>query len=370
MVYILSIIYRRKALFIAAVSLLFITSTHAQTLLKKHIKITAHIKGLTNGRYYINSTSQSGIDSCNAKNGALVFNYFGEPAGLLIASTKDNGGDGKSFCSPAFWVDNSDVVITGKVEEITSMEVSGSEINVKLHQIQTLVTPLKEERTQFLVASKFTEADSIRRVITELYKTEILRNLNNVYGMILLNHLALTKLLNPSEVEHLLNMFDGKLKDSQYTRSVKGIQKNSSALGIGKLAPDFVQSDKNNKNVALSDYRGKFVLLEFWASWCGPCREENPQLVKIYKKFSKSGFEIIGVSTDVNRQTWINTIKNDNLTWPQISDLKGQGNEAAVLYNINAVPSNFLIDPDGKIIAINLLGEELSKKLSQIFPEN
>ena len=360
----------KTSMFIITATLLFFTElSQGQALLKKHLKISVHILGLKEGYYYLNSAGNVGIDSCKAKDGKLTFNFFGEPTALVISSTKEIGSDGTTFGTPVFWIDKSDVVIKGKANDITSMEVSGSPINVNLKRLQNTLAPLKEKKETFQISNKLAEADSIRRIITSIYTGEITHNLNSTYGMIMLYYLALGKSINSQEIEHLLNMFNDKLTDSRYTQAVKSILRNSTAINIGKLAPDFVQSNSDNKKVALSDYRGKFVLLEFWGSWCGPCRDENPELVKIYKKFSKSGFEIVGVSVDVNRQTWLQAIKNDNLTWPQLSDLRGQSNEAALLYNINAVPSNFLIDPKGVIIALNLRGNALSKKLSEIFQE-
>ena len=359
-----------KTLMFIITALLFFTEvSYSQISLKKQLKISVHILGLKDGYYYLNGTDQAGIDSCKAKNGNLTFKYFGEPAGLYIASTKDNGSDGTTFGTPIFWIDKSDVIIKGKASDIKSMEVIGSPVNVKLQRLSKILKPLREQRMDFMFSNKLAEADSIKRKISSIYKEEISHNINTNYGMILLYYLAIGKTINASETEYLLNMFNDKLKDSRYTQAVKSILINSSSIDIGKLAPDFVQLNTDNKKVALSDYRGKFVLLEFWGSWCGPCRDENPELVKIYKKFSKSGFEIVGVSVDVNRQTWLQAIKNDNLTWPQLSDLRGQSNEAALLYNINAVPSNFLIDPKGVIIALNLRGDALYKKLSEIFQE-
>lgn len=360
--------FSKTFIFITAALLLSADLSQAQTLLKNHIKIEVHIEGLKDGYYYLNSFDKVGIDSCYSKSGLLTYNYFGEPAPLYIASTKDNGNDGTGFFTPVFWSDKSDIAIIGKAGDIGLMEVSGSAINVKVQRLQKLTIPLKQERLRLLEGFKLAEADSIRKKITEIYLTEITHNLNSIYGMMILNQLALSKSVNLTEVEYLLNMFDAKLKDSQYALAVKGILNNSLALGIGKMAPDFVQRDIDNKNVALSEYKGKFVLLEFWGSWCGPCRDENPYLVKIYKKFGGSSFEIVGVSLDVNKQTWIKAIKDDGLTWTQLSDLKGQRNEVALMYNVNATPSNFLIDPEGKIIAINLRGESLSLKLKEIFP--
>jgi peroxiredoxin len=136
---------------------------------------------------------------------------------------------------------------------------------------------------------------------------------------------------------------------------------------IGKQAPDFTQNDTLGKPVSLKDFRGKYVLLDFWASWCAPCRAENPNVVKAFNKFKDKGFTVLSVSLDQpgKKLAWLNAIHNDHLTWTHVSDLKFWGNAVAKQYGVNAVPANYLVGPDGIILAKDLHGEDLEKALEK-----
>jgi peroxiredoxin len=181
---------------------------------------------------------------------------------------------------------------------------------------------------------------------------------------------------NLEEASSLYERLSTNIKKSDRALSFKeSLEKKKKALysqkptNIGDPAPDFTQPDISGNRVALSQFKGKYLFLDFWASWCKPCRAENPNLVKAYQSFKNQGLEIMSVSLDgvAQKKAWLNAIKSDGLTWVQVSDLKAWENMAAMIYGIKAIPENYLIDPTGKIVAKNLRGEELNKVLQTIF---
>ncbi len=149
-------------------------------------------------------------------------------------------------------------------------------------------------------------------------------------------------------------------------QSQQHAQQQAGQVSEGKIAPDFTLPDVNGKPFTLSSLRGKYVLLDFWASWCGPCRQENPNVVATYMQFKDKNFTVLGVSLDKEKNDWLSAIKDDGLIWKQVSDLKFWNSEAAALYNVEAIPYNVLIDPKGVVIGTSLRGNDLSNKLAEV----
>jgi peroxiredoxin len=175
--------------------------------------------------------------------------------------------------------------------------------------------------------------------------------------------------INADEAEPVFLSLAEKLRKGAAGKEMAERIEVAKKTGIGRMAMDFTQNDTLGNPVSLSSFRGKYVLIDFWASWCGPCRQENPNVVKAFSNYKDKGFTVLGVSLDQPnaKDKWLKAIHDDNLTWTQVSDLKFWKNEVAVQYGIQAIPQNFLIDPQGKIIGKNLRGEALNKKLETLF---
>ncbi|MBN8860340.1 MAG: AhpC/TSA family protein [Sphingobacteriales bacterium] len=170
----------------------------------------------------------------------------------------------------------------------------------------------------------------------------------------------------PAELEPLYKGLDEKIKGSHFGKVVKDALDKAKSTAIGGVAPNFTLNDVNGKPVALASFKGKYTLLDFWASWCQPCRMENPTVVKAYDTYKSKGFDILSVSLDDKKENWEKAIAQDKLAWTHVSDLKGWKSEAAALYGVKAIPMNYLLDKDGKIIAKSLRGEDLIKKLGEV----
>jgi peroxiredoxin len=224
------------------------------------------------------------------------------------------------------------------------------------------VSPLGSSLEINQIHDAFKKAYSRR--FNEMTFAYVKKNPNSAINTYFLYYAFLSGESTESEIKQSLALVPKANLSGGYGKKVKFLV---DSLFVGGTAPDFVQNDVDGKPVSLKNYRGKYVLIDFWASWCVPCRAENPNVVKVYEKFKGKNFEILAVSLDDKKEAWLAAIQKDGLPWIHVSDLGGFSNKVSRRYLVRSVPNNFLIDPDGKILAKELRGDALSDKLSELF---
>ena len=236
-----------------------------------------------------------------------------------------------------------------------------------IRQINQKFIKASQEKNSKLVNELRYDAN-ILKIDFEKFLKNYLRTVDNSLAVIITSdYLDIDN--NISFWDSTLTKYRDNFSYNSYFKSFEKKVNKIKSVSIGSVAPEIILSDTTGKDVALSSLRGKYVLLDFWAGWCGPCRMENPNILKNYVKYKDKGFEIYQVSLDRSRSDWVNAIKKDNLIWYNVSDLKYFQSEAATIYNIDRIPKGFLLDPNGVIIAkdTELRGKRLGEKLNEIF---
>lgn len=292
---------------------------------------------------------------------------------MMLAMDYDGSVLGRD--AQVVYLDEGIIEITGK--DLKTARVIGSESHNDYLVLRKALKPIHENMKKIrdkiagLGPNDDEKRESVMEELMALFKeTEpvetafIKANLNSfVAWNMMVNRSVIDR---PEEFKDILDMFPEKLRNSEEGMKLQERIGIAFRTAIGRQAPDFTQNNAEGKPISLRSLRGKYVLVDFWASWCGPCRAENPNVVKVYNTYKDKNFEILGVSLDEDRKAWLGAIEKDKLTWLHVSDLKGWQNEVAILYNVEAVPQNWLVDPNGIIIAKNMKGEELREKLLEL----
>ena len=268
-------------------------------------------------------------------------------------------------------------------DSLDNAVVKGGLINADNEKLNQLLAPVSEKMTALNKAydaasdekkkskafnddidSRYEKLESEKKAISIAY---LKNNPNSLVSLFALQSVA-GAVPDVKEVEPLFNTLSAAIRASKSGKDYAAEIVKMKKIAIGALAPDFTQADTAGKAVSLHDFKGKYVLIDFWASWCGPCRAENPNVVKAFNQYKEKGFTILGISLDQpgGKDKWLKAIHDDHLTWTQVSDLKSWNNDVAQLYAIQSIPQNFLVGPNGKIVAKNIRGEDLQNKLKEL----
>lgn len=327
---------------------------------------------------------QEKIDSAEVLNGKFELNInLKQPSIAIIILNHD--GSALESKTPKdisrFYIEPGNALLKGK-DSVATAKISGLNIlkenedfTAKTKVIEDKLTALnkeflnlpEEDKNQESIAKSFQ-----KRFLTllserkEVLSAFIKANPQSYISLYSLNNDLATEDMNVPQIKELYDAISPFLKENTMAKVLEAKLEQAKVTGLGVDATDFEEKTTENISVKLSSYKGKYVLVDFWASWCGPCRQENPNLVQAFNKFKNKGFDILGVSIDTNKDAWKKAIKTDNLTWIQLLDTT---KEIAELYSISSIPQNYLIDPSGKIIAKNLRGDALEEKLEEIFQQ-
>lgn len=312
------------------------------------------------------------VDSAEIKNGKVTF------TGKVknIVPFRVHTIDGKYV---VVYLENKPITIKGDYKDFKYSKIEGTEVNnyqVKSRDWQKKYEIERDSLYKILLAPGADKQPTFKpilartRVIDSIVKDYRIKFIKTEKPTYFTFHelYFLRNDFTQSELKTLYKKFPEKLRTSNDGAVLLSYISNNTPK-IGKRYINIEGFDPAGKKHKLSDLAGKYILLDFWASWCVPCREENPALVKLYDKYKSKGFEVVGYSNDANRKSWMEAIKSDQLPWLNISDLKGSYSKGAASYQVRTLPQNFLIDKNGIIVAQNLRGEDLEKKLKEIFKD-
>jgi peroxiredoxin/cell fate (sporulation/competence/biofilm development) regulator YlbF (YheA/YmcA/DUF963 family) len=341
-------------------------------------KVNGTVEGVTEGQAVLQKIDAQGpvpIDTTEIVDGSFTFTGSIEFPELHLIYIDDNK------MPVAFFLENSTISINADLENMQESEVTGSEINNifadfndsvpsndRAQSLQQEFMDARQSGDQVKMQELAAEYQTIMQEQQQYYRDFVMNNTDNVVGAFLAMNMAGS--MEMEELEELVAKLKANLPGHPYVAEVEKMlepmKKQKAAEGaieVDKAAPGFTLTDIDGNEVSLESFKGKYVLLDFWASWCKPCREENPNLVKAYNEFGGENFEIVGVSLDKTEEPWLKAIEEDNMTWTLLHDPQG---DVANTYGVQSIPFTLLLDKEGVIIEKNLRGDALQQKLEEL----